>query len=82
MNTDDLVVYSVKVWINKDYTFRVRVFSNEDAEEVLTYYYYDKLFDKQPDITKYTITRISVFKESEQLAIALKGFEYADRFQS
>lgn len=82
MDTNELIVYSVKVKMPGIATFRVRVFSNVDAEEALRDYYHDLLFMEQPDITQYTVTKIGPFKDTEQLALALKGYEYADKYQS
>jgi hypothetical protein len=77
---DTLVVYSVKVKINNSYTFRVRTYSNENAEEVLLFYYYSKLSHKQADPTKYEVTRLTEFKDTDQLCIALQAYEYVDRY--
>ena len=82
MATDQLIVYSVKVKMPNVSYFRVRVFSNIDAEEALRDYYHDLLFLEQPDITQYTVTRIAVFKETDQHTIALRGYEYADKYQN
>lgn len=83
MNIDiNLTVYAIKVKISNDYTFRVRVFSNVDAEETLRDYYHDMFFMEQPDITQYSVTRIASFKDTDQLEIALRGYEYADKYQN
>lgn len=82
MDTNELIVYSVKVNMPGTSTFRVRVFSNIDAEETLREYYHDMFFMEQPDITQYTVTKIAPFKDTDQLAIALRGYEYADKYQS
>ena len=82
MDTDQLIVYSVKVNMPGTSTFRVRVFSNVNAEETLRDYYHYVFFLEQPDITQYTVTKIAVFKETDQHTIALRGYEYADKYQN
>lgn len=82
MDTNELTVYSVKINMPNTSMFRVRVFSNVDAEETLRDYYHDMFFMEQPDITQYTVTKIAPFKDTDQLAIALRGYEYADRYQN
>ena len=80
MDTNELIVYSIKVKMPDLSTFRVRVFSNVDAEKTLLDYYHDIFFIDQPDITQYVITKIAPFKDTEQLVLALRGYEYADRY--
>ena len=82
MDTNELIVYSIKVKMPDLSIFRVRVFSNVDAEETLLEYYHDIFFIDQPNITQYVITKIAPFKDTEQLVLALKGYEYADKYQS
>lgn len=82
MDTNELIVYSIKVKMPDLSIFRVRVFSNVDAEETLLEYYHDIFFIDQPDITQYVITKIAPFKDTEQLALALRAYEYADKYQS
>lgn len=79
---EEIVVYYVKVFISHDNIFRSRTFSIPDAEDVLEYFFYDRLSDQQADLSKYHIKKIAKFKDTEQFAIALKGYEYLERYSS
>lgn len=81
-DNDDIVVYSVRVFISHDNIYRSRTFSNSNAEEVIEFFFYGKLSDQQADITKYLVKKVAKFKDTDQFAIALKGYEYLDKYSN